>query len=386
VQDISDRRREVQERRHSMAILQGMIDNAPAVLYLRANDGRFLIVNSAFERLSGLTRAELTRECGETLLPAELASELRGRDRLCRLADRVVVDEEIIGTATYLSIRYPMPDAAGAPYAVGAIYTDITEQKHIQAELAAAHSELQHRSAELARVNEELAELDRMKSELVATVSHELRTPLTSIRGYTELLTDAAPGTLPPTERRMIEIIDRNGQRLLALVEDLLTFSRMDSGQFAIVVEDVHLASIIESVCASVAPSLPTNLTLNVRVDHSLGQVRGDAGQLERAVLNLVSNAVKFSPDGGTISVRAHRLDGRIEVIVVDHGIGMSTEEQARLFQRFYRTPSAQRRQIQGTGLGLALVKGIIDKHGGTVQLVSEPGLGTTVTITLPAV
>jgi PAS domain S-box-containing protein len=378
VQDITERRRDT-------AILQGMIDNAPAMLYLRGTDGTFLVVNSALEKLTGRTRAELTGPDGQRLLPRALAVELDGRDRLCRRADRVVVDEETIGGATYLSIRYPLPDHSGTPFAIGAMYTDITEQKRIQAELASAHSELQHHTAELGRLNTELSELDRMKSELVATVSHELRTPLTSIRGYTELLADAAPGTLPPTERRMVEIIDRNGQRLLALVEDLLTFSRIDSGTFSLMVEDVHLAGVLDTVCTSVAPSLPPTLELNIRVAGELGKVRGDAAQLERAVLNLVSNAVKFSPDGGTITVGARRDGNRVTIVVADTGIGMSREEQGRLFQRFYRTPTAQKRQIQGTGLGLALVKGIVDKHGGTVDLTSAPGRGTTVTVTLPA-
>jgi PAS domain S-box-containing protein len=376
VQDITERRRAEQDRRQSMQILQGMIDNAPNAMYLRAPDGRFLIVNSAFEKLSGVHRAEVVAEHGERLLPEALAAELSARDWRCQASRQAMADEEKLNDATYLSIRYPLIDGSGVPWAVGAIYTDITDQKRIQGELAQAKDEVQ-------RANEELSELDRMKSELVATVSHELRTPLTSIRGYTELLIDNGD-TMSSTDRRMIEIIDRNGQRLLALVEDLLTFSRMDDGSFQVSADRVDLGRLVESVCSGVVPTLPPGLSLTTRIDPDLERITGDPTQLERAVLNLVSNAVKFSPDGGRISVDARRNGEHIELTVADTGIGMAPEEQTKLFQRFYRTATAQTRQIQGTGLGLALVKGIVERHGGTVRLTSAPAAGTTVTIDLP--
>jgi PAS domain S-box-containing protein len=384
------RRQAEEEARDSTGILQDIIDAAPAMIYLTDTQGRFLLVNSEFERLWGLDRAAVRgKEAGE--LPSTgLNDAVHARDQRCLHRGAVIESEEVTGAGdeerTYLSTRYPLRRPDGSVHAVAAIYTDITRHKRVENELRCTRARLQRQAAELARSNAELHELDQLKNQFIATVSHELRTPLTSIRGYTEVLAGIGPEWIRPAEQRMIGIIERNGKRLLDLIEDLLSFAHIENGgTLHLARRSVDLHDLADSCRATIEPSLTAaGLTLACDVPDGLPTVSADPAQLERVLLNLLSNAVKFSPDGGTITLRIRRRDDRIAIAISDHGIGIPLAEQARLFTRFFRSSSAEQLAIRGTGLGLAIVKSLVEAHGGETTVESVPGAGTTVTVLLP--
>ena len=231
----------------------------------------------------------------------------------------------------------------------------------------------------------QLREVDAAKTEFVSTVSHELRTPLTSVSGYLEVLLDQDAGELTPTQDRMLRVIDRNVERLRLLIEDLLLVSRIEAGRFVITTEPVDLRSVVESVCQAIQPAADKGgVTLTSEVADTMA-ISGDPEHLERAVLNVISNAVKFTPAGGTVTVTGH-TDGPDAVLVIrDTGIGIPAADLASLFTRFFRAGNATRLAIPGTGLGLAIVSTIVELHGGTVTIDSEEGAGTTATIRLPS-
>lgn len=231
----------------------------------------------------------------------------------------------------------------------------------------------------------ELTELDRIKSDLVSTVSHELRTPLTTLVGHVEMLTDGDFGELSEDQRWAVQAIDRNSQRLLTLIEDMLTLARIENGGLGIDVAPTDVAELLVDVQAAAAPlALAKSIDLSLEVGAGLPAVLADRSALERAIMNLLSNAVKFTPEGGSVQLRAAQDGTNAVFSVSDTGMGMSAEDQGRLFTRFFRSPAAMSMAIPGTGLGLAIVKKIVDDHGGTIRVESAPHSGTTVEFTIP--
>ncbi len=232
---------------------------------------------------------------------------------------------------------------------------------------------------------ERLQEVDRAKTDFLSTVSHELRTPLTSIAGYLEMVREGDGGDVPPAMDAMLVIVERNAARLRSLIEDLLTLSRIESGAYRVTYEEVALAEIAAVVVQSLRPAAEKGkVTVALEVTQPDALVMADPGQLERAVTNLVSNAVKFTPAGGWVRVATRVVEGSVVLEVADTGIGIPAEEQAQLFSRFFRASNAHEMAIPGTGLGLTIVRSIVEHHAGELRLASRPGEGTTVTVDLP--
>lgn len=234
---------------------------------------------------------------------------------------------------------------------------------------------------------EKLRALDKTKSDFLSTVSHELRTPLTSIVGYVELLKDDETGPLTQPQRHMLDIVDRNANRLRTLIEDLLTLSRIESGTFGSHRQPVDLCHLVASAAdATRQTAHAASVTLETHCPIGPLILEADGDQLDRVLMNLLSNAVKFTPKGGKVTVRAEARDGEVILSVSDTGIGIPAAEQDKLFQRFFRASNATEAAIPGTGLGLTIVRTIVANHGGEMQVHSEEGRGTTVSARLPTV
>lgn len=235
------------------------------------------------------------------------------------------------------------------------------------------------------RLVDELRAVDQVKSDFLATVSHELRTPLTSIAGYIEILRDRAAGPLTQAQDRMLDSVDRNTARLRHLIEDVLTLSKIESGAFTSMMRPVSLAEIVAADVAALQPAASAKgLTLSWQdCDHGL-MVSGDPGQLDRLVLSLLSNAVKFTPEGGSVSVGTGSEGDLAMVRVSDTGIGIPEGERKELFTRFFRASNAVGESIPGTGLGLAIARTIVASHRGDLDVTSREGQGTTVTVRIP--
>ncbi|MBC7597228.1 MAG: GAF domain-containing protein [Kineosporiaceae bacterium] len=234
---------------------------------------------------------------------------------------------------------------------------------------------------------ERLERLDRQKSDFLATVSHELRTPLTSIGGYLELLQDGDAGELTVEQHRMLEVIDRNASRLRGLIEDLLVLNRIESGGLKVTIVPVSMRELITHTGQELSPLARSGvIELDIDAGSEEAIVQGDRGHLQRAVVNIVSNAIKFSRPGGVVTIRCTVDRGARRVVFTcqDRGIGIPADDQAKMFTRFYRASNATAQAIPGTGLGLAIVKQIVEDHGGELRLTSVEGEGTTVVMDLP--
>ncbi|KQT89188.1 hypothetical protein ASG49_15390 [Marmoricola sp. Leaf446] len=230
-----------------------------------------------------------------------------------------------------------------------------------------------------------LQEVDHVKQELVSNVSHELRTPITSISGYAELLVDGSLGELTRQQLDALGRIERNTTRLGLLVEDLLLLSRAEAGHLQLERRPTDLRHVAQESHDLVGPTVAArDLELTLDLPDSPVTVLGDPDALERVVTNLTGNAVKFTPDGGRVTVTVSRSGRDALLIVSDTGIGISEEEQAQLFTRFFRSSRVVEEAIQGTGLGLSIVDAIVTRHGGTVRVTSALDRGTRVTVALP--
>ncbi|KRF36592.1 ATP-binding protein [Nocardioides sp. Soil805] len=233
---------------------------------------------------------------------------------------------------------------------------------------------------------ERLREVDQLKDTFVSSVSHELRTPITSIMGYLEILEDGGFGELSAEQRSALGRIDANSRRLLLLIDDLLVLSRVQDRGLENHHVELDLRAVVEAaheVVAPVAARAGVEFSYDVP-DHEVPYI-GDVDQLERVLVNLMGNAVKFSPDGGQVRTRLLPAQREVRLTVSDTGMGIPAEEQARLFTRFFRSSSARGRAIQGSGLGLSIAKAIVERHGGTITVESDPGAGTEFTVRLPA-
>ncbi|MDX1416444.1 MAG: response regulator [Candidatus Promineifilaceae bacterium] len=228
-------------------------------------------------------------------------------------------------------------------------------------------------------------EVDRMKSQFVSMVSHELRTPLTSIKGFTEMILDEDAGEINEEQREFLGIVEANADRLIALVNDLLDVSRIESGRIELKLERADVNELMDIVVATMAHLVEDkSQTLDVFVDQNLPTVKLDRDRIIQVLTNLVSNAYKYTQAGGHIGITAERSGSCVRFAVADNGFGISDKDQEKLFTRFFRVDSTLTREIGGTGLGLNIVKSIIEMHGGEVIVNSELGVGSTFAFTLP--
>ncbi len=236
------------------------------------------------------------------------------------------------------------------------------------------------RQAEVVR---RLEALDTARDDFIATASHELRTPVTSILGFTELLAEGVVGRLTEAQSDLVGRVDRNSRRLLHLVEDLLNLTRLDAT--GVHPTDVDVDALAVRAWESIQPELEArDLEATLEIAPMRVVTRGDAVQLERALLNLLMNAMKFTPDGGSVSLVVGPHEAGVMLEVADSGRGIEASEQEFVFEPFFRTQDAQVKAVPGSGVGLTVVRRIVEAHGGQILLRSEVGCGTTVRIVLP--
>lgn len=247
-------------------------------------------------------------------------------------------------------------------------------------------NKLEAKIVELEKANAELRELDRLKSEFVSTVSHELRTPLNIIIGHAEVLQDELFGPLNDHQKRYVDNIVRSARHLLDLVENILDLSKIESGKLELNMQPFNVAEAVEEVRALLAPLAERkNIRLRVRIDPDLQEVVADRLRFKQILYNLMSNAIKFTPDEGRVNVVLERLpDGWVQIVVQDTGIGIPKEHFETIFERFRQLDSSFSREWEGTGLGLALTREFVRLHGGRIEVQSEVGKGSTFTVFLP--
>jgi len=250
-------------------------------------------------------------------------------------------------------------------------------QSAIAIENARLFRELQIKSRELETAS-------RHKSEFLANMSHELRTPLNAIIGFSDVLVERLFGELNNKQSEYVTDIAESGRHLLALINDILDLSKIEAGRMELDASDVELPGVIAQTMSLVRERAERRgIAMSSNVDDDVGVVHADVRKVKQVLLNLLSNALKFTPEGGRIEVRACAYDDRVEVAVTDTGVGIAPEDQGAVFEEF-RQVGASAARVEGTGLGLAISRKFIELHNGRLWLASTPGQGSTFTFSLP--
>jgi two-component system sensor histidine kinase BarA len=271
------------------------------------------------------------------------------------------------------------------------------------ASVTESYRQLAEKNAGLQAANERLRELDRLKSNLLATVSHELRTPLTSIIGYSEMLREGISGPLNPEQRDFVATIHEKGTQLLELISGLLDLSKMEAGTLTLRRAPVDLRPIVVDVLQTLAPMARSrDVQLQGECEPGMPTLLGDANRLRQVILNLADNALKFTPRGGQVNVRVRMttmspentegaglvlLAARqlaAEITVTDTGVGIPDEEKARIFEPFYQVDSGSTREVGGTGLGLSIVQRLVQGHQGTIRVEDNYPTGAKMVVVIP--
>lgn len=338
--------------------------------------------NVAAERLFGFTAEEMIGQPILRIIPPELYPEedrILGEIRSGRRIERYqTVRLRKDGGRVHISLTVsPIRDASGKIVGAAKIAHDVTKLHGLMAD-----RELLLESERSARAQAE--RMSRLKDEFLATLSHELRTPLNAIQGWSELLRH--PGTKPEDLKRGLEAISRNVRIQAQIVNDLLDMSRVVSGQVMLEVHPTSLQQILGHAIEAVTPSADNkSIRIQTLIDAKVGPVRGDPTRLQQVVWNLLSNAVKFTPKGGRIKVILERVDSHVEITIEDTGIGIESDFLPFVFDRFRQADSGISRRHGGLGIGLSIVKSLVELHGGSVRAKS-PGRnqGSTFSVALP--
>jgi PAS domain S-box-containing protein len=380
-----DRERDEEELRKSQQQIKAFIDNSSAAMYLKDLDGCYLLVNQTCCDFSRLTATEILGNTDYIFFQPEHAAQVMAIERqLIRSGGHISYEEtltDIHGVErTVLSHKFILNDDEGKAYALGGISTDISDRKQSEQRLQQSYQQL-----ELA--NQELQRATRLKDEFIATMSHELRTPLNAILGMSEALQDEVFGPLNTQQIDSIQTIEQSGNHLLELINDILDVSKIAAGQLKLNITNTSISNLCYASLAMVktqAASKQIQIKVNwLREDYHLAI---DDRRMRQVIINLLNNAVKFTPQGGTVSlsVTHHPIDNQIQFTIADTGIGIATDDIPKLFQPFIQLDSSLNRKYQGTGLGLVLVKQIVELHQGTVTVTSIPNCGSKFTIALP--
>jgi signal transduction histidine kinase len=305
--------------------------------------------------------------------------------------NRETADDQTV----YLTMAtLPQHDSTGRITGLLHLVEDYTEMGTIDQQLAQQRNELRllrdrlaRQNVDLAIANAELERLDDVKTMFVSVAAHELRTPLTPITGFLEMLLDEEFGPLTDIQRESLEIVSRSTKRLEALTNDLLDLTRLEAGRLAVVLRPTDLPTLIESITAEYGPELEAkSQNLSVRIPLDIPPALCDEARASQIIGNLISNASKYTLDGGEIKVRLTRAEeeGFVQVSVIDTGVGISAEDQERLFERFFRAKSARQARAPGSGLGLYVTRSLVELHGGEIWFESEIGKGSRFHVTFP--
>lgn len=403
IEDITERRRAEEALRESEERYRTLVENATDAIYMVDAHENILSVNQTTARFLGKRPEKLIGKKVSDIFPPEIAARFTEEFRLTfRTGQSIMACDRLDAGWTELWVSTslnPIRNSSGEVVAIMGVTRDITEQKRLERELQetneqldAQNEELQVQSEELMAQQQELLEstqeaarANQLKSEFLANMSHELRTPLNAIIGFSQLLRDETPGKLNQEQKQCLDDVLESSQHLLNLINEVLDLSKIESGRAELKLENVDLKELITPLTRVMRPILgQKKQELEVEIEAGLPQIRVDKTKMGQVLRNLLANSSKFTPEGGKLWITAARADDWLHLSVIDNGAGIKKEDLERIFEPFCQLDYTPGNGKGGTGLGLAVVKEIVERHGGQIRVESEYGRGSRFTISLP--
>jgi PAS domain S-box-containing protein len=377
-----------------------LLEAAPDGIVEVDGTGRIVLVNSQAERLFGYRREELLGKPVEVLMP-ERFRERHPIHRVGYCAHSVIrpmgsgLDLRALradGTEFAVDINLSPFKGETGPGVI-CVIRDVTDRKAVEEQIKMLNQSLEQRTRDLAVTNTELEirnrdveKANRLKSNFLATMSHELRTPLNSIIGFSDLLAEQTAGPLTQKQDRFVGHIKESSRHLLALIDDILDLSKIEAGRLELKYESFPISVATAEVLSTVRP-LAAAKRIKLEIDLGAGlSIYADRVRLKQVLYNLLTNAIKFTPQEGRVRLVAKSEKSLLCVSVVDTGIGIPRAEQESIFEAFHQLPAPTQGVRDGTGLGLSITKHLVEQHGGKICVESEPGMGSRFEFTLPMV
>ncbi len=371
--DITERKKAEEALRASEARLANILDNSPTPIYFKDPHGRFLIANKQYERMYRVKFDDIRGKTSQQIFAGTLGDQFFQHDQSVLKSRKVIEREEQIFGRTYLTLKFPIVDQTGELLGLGGVETDVTQIKKAEKDLREAKEH-----AEFA---------NRAKTEFLANMSHELRTPLNSIIGLSEMLMTETMGPLgSPKYSEYAKDIRNSGDHLLSLISEVLDLSKIEAGELEIFESEIDVTGAVTSCVRMIEGRAPVEAPrVHVKFAEGLPRLMGDERRFKQILLNLLGNSVKFTPPDGSVSVAARVCNaGRFTIEVADTGIGIAPADIPKVLEPFGQVRDVFTRNHEGTGLGLYLAKSFTEMHGGTLDIASRLGKGTTVTLRFP--
>lgn len=383
--ELKEKGQELEKKLEEAAsIFQHVMDNTPAAINIINLEGNILLINKFAAQLVNSTPEKLKgANINEYVTPESLEELQRSIDTVRQAKKPVVVEETMKLFLSeeehpFISAKFPLFDDNGDLYAIGMISTDIKEIKTTQ-------EVLKRTQKELLDTNLNLVEAHKHKDKFLSSMSHELRTPLNAIIGFTDMLNSAFTEDFNETQKEYLKIIKDSSVHLLSLINDVLDISRISAGKMELSLREINLIDFINDLVSSLLPQIEEKkLMFENDIDLELVSIHADYRKLKQIFLNLLSNAFKYTPEGGRVILRACKNNNNLLVNVIDTGYGIGKEEHDKIFTEFFKSSVAEKYAVGGTGIGLVLTRKLVQMHKGKIGFESEEDKGSNFWFTIP--